>query len=88
MMRRFPSDFKFQMSEQEFRQQILQKFTDHKALDFIFEQVKQQALNPPLPEGDDCMDAGGRTTPGAVVEGRGEGEIEPQNIDRSEGRQP
>ena len=33
-------------SEQEFRQQILQKFTDHKALDFMFEQVKQQALNP------------------------------------------
>jgi CRISPR-associated protein Cas1 len=31
-------------SEQEFRQQILQKFTEHKALDFMFEQVKQQAL--------------------------------------------
>ena len=27
-------------SEQEFRQQILQAFTDHKALDFMFEQVK------------------------------------------------
>jgi len=24
-------------------------------------------------EGDDCMDAGGRATPGAVAEGRGEG---------------
>ena len=33
-------------TEQEFRQQILQKFTEHKALDFMFEQVKQQALNP------------------------------------------
>lgn len=39
---------KEKMNEQEFRQQILQKFTEHKALDFMFEQVKQQALNPPL----------------------------------------
>ncbi|MFZ4502625.1 MAG: type I-F CRISPR-associated endonuclease Cas1f [Methylovulum sp.] len=31
-------------TEQEFRQQLLQKFTEHKALDFMFEQVKQQAL--------------------------------------------
>jgi len=31
-------------SEQEFRQQLLQKFTEHKALDFMFEQVKSQAL--------------------------------------------
>ena len=31
-------------SEQEFRQQVLQKFTEHKALDFMFEQVKQAAL--------------------------------------------
>lgn len=31
-------------TEQEFRQQCLQKFTEHKALDFMFEQVKQQAL--------------------------------------------
>jgi CRISPR-associated protein Cas1 len=31
-------------SEQEFRQQILQKFTDHKALDFMFDQVKKVAL--------------------------------------------
>ncbi len=31
-------------TEQEFRQQILQKFTEHKALDFMFEQVKQQAM--------------------------------------------
>jgi CRISP-associated protein Cas1 len=30
--------------EQEFRQQVLQKFTEHKTLDFMFEQVKQQAL--------------------------------------------
>lgn len=35
---------KEKMTEQEFRQQILQKFTEHKALDFMFEQVKQQAL--------------------------------------------
>ena len=33
--------------EQEFRQQCLQKFIEHKALDFMFEQVKRQALNPP-----------------------------------------
>lgn len=31
-------------SEQEFRQQVLQAFTDHKALDFMFETVKQIAL--------------------------------------------
>jgi len=32
------------MTEQEFRQQILQKFTEHKALDFMFDQVKEKAL--------------------------------------------
>ncbi len=31
-------------TEQEFRQQCLQAFTDNKALDFMFEQVKQAAL--------------------------------------------
>ncbi len=31
-------------TEQEFRQQILQAFTNHKALDFMFEQVKNIAL--------------------------------------------
>ena len=31
-------------TEQEFRQQCLQAFTDHKALDFMFEQVKQVLL--------------------------------------------
>lgn len=31
-------------TEQEFRQQVLQKFTEHKALDFMFDQVKQQAM--------------------------------------------
>ncbi len=31
--------------EQEFRQQCLQAFTDHKALDFMFDQVKEVALN-------------------------------------------
>ena len=31
-------------TEQEFRQQCLQAFTDHKALDFMFEQVKDVAL--------------------------------------------
>lgn len=31
-------------SEQDFRQQVLQKFTEHKALDFMFDQVKVQAL--------------------------------------------
>jgi len=36
-------------SEQEFRQQCLQKFTEHKALDFMFEQVKQQALRETQP---------------------------------------
>jgi CRISP-associated protein Cas1 len=32
-------------TEQEFRQQILQKFTDHKALGFMFDTVKNMALN-------------------------------------------
>lgn len=31
-------------TEQEFRQQCLQAFTDHKALEFMFDQVKQVAL--------------------------------------------
>lgn len=33
------------MKEQEFRQQILQKFTEHKCLDFMFDQVKEAALS-------------------------------------------
>lgn len=33
-------------SEQEFRQQCLQAFTDHKALDYMFDQVKEVALTP------------------------------------------
>jgi CRISPR-associated protein Cas1 len=40
---------KEKMGEQEFRQQCLQKFTEHKALDFMFEQVKQQALRESQP---------------------------------------
>lgn len=32
-------------TEQEFRQQCLQAFTDHKALEFMFDQVKGMALN-------------------------------------------
>ncbi|WP_157068275.1 hypothetical protein [Legionella gratiana] len=32
-------------NEQEFRQQCLQAFIDHKALDFMFDQVKAMALN-------------------------------------------
>lgn len=40
---------KEKVTEQEFRQQILQKFTEHKALDFMFEQVKQQALQENQP---------------------------------------
>lgn len=35
---------KEKMKEQEFRQQILQKFTEHKALEFMFDQVKEHAL--------------------------------------------
>lgn len=40
-------------TEQDFRQQLLQKFTEHKALDFMFEQVKQQAIgtSEPSPSG-------------------------------------
>ncbi|NRB23697.1 type I-F CRISPR-associated endonuclease Cas1f [Shewanella sp.] len=36
---------KEKLTEQEFRQQVLQAFTDHKALDFMFETVKNIALN-------------------------------------------
>jgi len=36
-------------TEQEFRQQCLQAFTNHKALDFMFEQVKDIALNQSIP---------------------------------------
>ena len=32
-------------SEQEFRQQVLQKFTEMQALDFMFDQVKEAALH-------------------------------------------
>ena len=32
------------MTEQEFRQMCLQKFTEHKALDFLFEEVKRHSL--------------------------------------------
>ena len=43
-------------TEQEFRQQCLQAFTQHKALDFMFDQVKSIALehhpSKPLIEGD------------------------------------
>ncbi len=39
---------KEKMTEQEYRQQVLQKFTEHKALDFMFDQVKQQALRDDL----------------------------------------
>lgn len=37
-------------TEQEFRQQILQAFTDHKALDYMFEQVKRIALQDLTPD--------------------------------------
>jgi len=39
-------------TEQEFRQQCLQAFTDHKALDFMFEQVKDIALQHHKTKGD------------------------------------
>ena len=35
---------KARMKEQEFRQQVLQKFTEHKCLDWMFDQVKDAAL--------------------------------------------
>lgn len=44
-------------TEQEFRQQILQAFTDHKALDYMFDAVKQIALqnNINIPIGADTQ---------------------------------
>lgn len=40
------------MKEQEFRQQILQKFTEHNALDFMFDSVKKQALHSSVQIGE------------------------------------
>ena len=40
------------MTEQEFRQQVLQAFTDHKTLDFMFNQVKKVALQGKESKGD------------------------------------
>lgn len=40
------------MKEQEFRQLILQKFTEHKCLDFMFEQVKAQACKKFTDDGE------------------------------------
>ncbi|MBM4223098.1 MAG: subtype I-F CRISPR-associated endonuclease Cas1, partial [Gammaproteobacteria bacterium] len=34
---------KKRMKDQDFRQQLLQKFTEHKALDFMFKQVEKIA---------------------------------------------
>ncbi len=45
-------------TEQEFRQQCLQAFTDHKSLDFMFEQVKTAAL-----KSDWQLENGEQTTP-------------------------
>lgn len=45
---------KEKMTEQEFRQQCLQKFTEHKALDFMFDQVKQQAMQGASYDGNIC----------------------------------
>ena len=35
---------KEKMSEQDFRQMCLLKFTEHKALDFMFEEVKRHSI--------------------------------------------
>ena len=43
---------KEKMTEQEFRQQILQKFTEHRCLDFMFDQVKVQACRNHDVDGD------------------------------------
>jgi len=40
------------MTEQEFRQQVLQAFTDHKTVDFMFNQVKKVALQDKASMGD------------------------------------
>lgn len=42
-------------TDQEFRQQCLQSFADHKALDFMFKQVKKLAL-PEDPEEEESME--------------------------------
>lgn len=42
-------------TEQEFRQQVLQAFTDHKALDFMFDTVKDVALNVANDSKADCQ---------------------------------
>jgi CRISPR-associated protein Cas1 len=40
------------MTEQQFRQHILQKFTEHKALDYLFEHVKRAALGSSFQNGE------------------------------------
>jgi single-stranded-DNA-specific exonuclease len=47
---------------------------DHNNRILVAQGLKRINFFPPLPAGDDCMDAGGRATPGAVAEGRGEGQ--------------
>ncbi len=44
-------------TEQEFRQQCLQAFTNHKALDFMFEQVKAVALETDWDQNDNKVEA-------------------------------
>lgn len=46
-------------TEQEFRQQCLQAFTDHKALDFMFDQVKQVAINTGFSSGSGLLSGSG-----------------------------
>jgi CRISP-associated protein Cas1 len=48
------------MTEQEFRQQILQAFTDHKTLDFMFNQVKKVALQESTIKSESVSDSEGK----------------------------
>ena len=49
-------------TEQEFRQQILQIFTDHKALDFMFDKVKEIALAEHGEYHDNSANSEGKTS--------------------------
>ncbi len=57
---------------------------DHNNRILVAQGLKRINSFPPLPAGDDRRDAGGRATPGAVAEGRGEGQTA-QNCSSSHG---
>lgn len=69
-------------TEQEFRQQCLQAFTNHKALDFMFDQIKEIALHGE-PEQDAAVMAEKKNN--GVASDTGSGEIINEDNDSDDG---